>query len=78
MDMYNPMAWFTGPSSTSKTRVGVLETLDDIRDLREFTSCRHQPIPARLPISDDGFELQYAFLASDSSKYEVIELVVEE
>jgi len=37
-------------------RVRVMETLDDMRNLREFATCHHSPMPQVFPISDEGFE----------------------
>ena len=37
-------------------RVRVMETIDDMRNLREFSTCRHSPMPQVFPISDEGFE----------------------
>ena len=39
-----------------ETRVRVMETLDDMRDLREFQTCHHSPMPQYFPVSDEGFE----------------------
>ena len=37
-------------------RVVVMETTDDLRNLREFASCNHDEMPRRFPISDEGFD----------------------
>jgi hypothetical protein len=63
--------------SMNENRVRVMETIDDLRNLREFSSCRHSEMPQHFPVSDEGFERQYAFLMSNSAK-KVIELIIEE
>jgi hypothetical protein len=58
-------------------RVVVMETADDLRNLREFASCNYDEMPRRFPISDEGFDRQYTFQVSSSTS-EIIDLVLEE
>ena len=51
-----------------ENRVRIMESLDDMRDLREFQTCHHQQLPQHFPISDEGFELQYAFKISTAGR----------
>ena len=41
-------------NTESKQRV--LGAVDEMHDLRDFTSCRHSEMPEHFPISDEGFE----------------------
>jgi len=68
---------FSVAKSIQENRVRVMETLDDIRNIREFSTCKHSEMPQRFPISDEGFERQYTFLVSNSAK-KVINLIIEE
>lgn len=58
-------------------RVRVMETIDDMRNLREFSTCHHSPVPSIFPISDEGFERQYALLMTNAA-LTVTDLVIEE
>jgi len=58
-------------------RVRVMETVDDLRNLREFETCHHSEMPQHFPISDEGFERQYAFRISSAAQQE-IDLIIEE
>jgi len=54
-----------------------METIDDMRDLREFKICHHNEMPKAFPISDEGFERQYTFKMTRGAR-NLIDLVVEE
>ena len=45
------------PYEQMMQRVVVMETTDDLRNLREFAQCNYDELPRRFPISDDGFDL---------------------
>lgn len=60
-----------------ENRVRVMETIDDLRGLVAFTTCHHDEMPRVFPVSDEGFERQYAFKISQGAR-QVVELVVEE
>ena len=54
-----------------------MESIDDMRNLREFKTCHHNELPMNFPISDQGFEHQYTFLMSNAAK-KAIGLIIEE
>ena len=56
------LAAITGANKANRVRV--METIDDLRNLREFETCRHAELPEHFPVSDEGFERQYAFRMS--------------
>lgn len=60
-----------------QARVRVMETLDDMRDIRGYQACHHSDVPEYFPVSDEGFERQYAFKMSKGGRM-AIDLVVEE
>ena len=64
-------------ASFRETRVRVMETIDDMRNLREFSTCRHSEMPTNFPVSDEGFEREYTFMVSNSAK-KAIGLIIEE
>ena len=47
-----------------ENRVRIMETLDDMRDLRQFQACHHNDMPKQFPVSDEGFEREYVFKMS--------------
>ena len=73
-----PMSSVIGFNSMGKeNRVRVMETIDDLRDLRGFQTCHHSEMPEVFPISDEGFERQYAFRIS-STAMQAVDLIIED
>ena len=63
------MTGFVGFNSMGKAnRVRVMETIDDMRDLREWATCHHSELPDTFPISDGGFEKEYTFRIAGSAQ----------
>ena len=54
-----------------------METLDDLRNLREFASCLHDEFPQSFPVSAEGFEISYAFKMTHAGRVP-IDLIIEE
>jgi hypothetical protein len=51
-DARNPNSGFVDKNA----RVRVMETLDDMRDVRGYYACHHSDVPEYFPVSDEGFE----------------------
>lgn len=64
-------------ASYRENRVRVMETIDDMRNLREFSTCHHSEMPTNFPVSDEGFEREYTFLISSGTR-KAIGLIIEE
>ena len=64
-------------ASYRENRVRVMETIDDMRNLREFSTCHHETLPKHFPVSDEGFEREYTFMISNSA-HAAIGLIIEE
>lgn len=54
-----------------------METLDDLRNIREFASCAHDEYPQNFPVSAEGFEISYAFKMTHAGRVP-IDLIIEE
>ena len=72
-DARDPVSGFVDRNA----RVRVMETLDDMRDVRGYYACHHNDVPEYFPVSDEGFEKQYAFKMTQGGRA-AIDLIVEE
>jgi hypothetical protein len=58
--------------------VSLSETIRDLQDVRQFSGCTHDTMPQSLPVVSDGFDKQFTFRAKSGTKYDIIDLPVEE